>query len=105
MSSGVRIPPSPPFRLNYMKIDKQKKLADFTTIKLGGEAKEFVECKNVDEIKECLQYTKDKNVDVWILAGGSNTVFKDEGFDGLVIKMDLQGVEFSAQGGPASGGE
>ena len=31
---------------------------------------------------------------VWILSGGSNTVFKDEGFGGLVIKIDLKGVKF-----------
>ncbi|MBU2576053.1 UDP-N-acetylmuramate dehydrogenase, partial [Patescibacteria group bacterium] len=93
----------------FMKLKKQTKLSDFTTIKLGGEAKEFVECKSIDEIKEALLYAKEKNLDTWVLAGGSNTIFSDEGFDGLVIKIDLQGVEYDDKGGyvfvSASAGE
>jgi len=82
-----------------MKIKEKTKLADFTTIKLGGEAKEFVECKSVDEIKEALLYAKENKLNTCILSGGSNIIFSDEGFDGLVIKMDLKGVTFDDKGG------
>jgi len=82
-----------------MQFKEKTKLSDFTTIKLGGEAKEFVECKSVDEICDALKYAKDKDFDVWVLAGGSNTIFSDEGFDGLVVKINLQGVSFDDKGG------
>ncbi|PIQ80345.1 MAG: UDP-N-acetylenolpyruvoylglucosamine reductase, partial [Parcubacteria group bacterium CG11_big_fil_rev_8_21_14_0_20_41_14] len=82
-----------------MKLEQKKKLSDFTTIKLGGEAREFVSCDSVEEIKEALQYAKEHNLETWILAGGSNTVFKDEGFDGLVIKIHLKGMSFDEKGG------
>jgi len=82
-----------------MKPKKNIKLADLTTIKLGGIAEEFVAVETVDELKKALQYAGKKNMPVWILSGGSNTVFKDEGFGGLVIKVDLKGVKFKAGDG------
>lgn len=82
-----------------MKLEQKTKLSDFTTIRLGGEAREFVSCETVDEIKEALRYAKEKGIATWILGAGSNTVFKDEGFDGLVIKIDLKGVEYSDKNG------
>jgi UDP-N-acetylmuramate dehydrogenase len=77
-----------------MKIHKKTNLSDLTTIKLGGEAKLYVECNSVEHIQESLNYVKDNNLSTCILAGGSNIIFPDKGFDGLVIKIDLKGVEF-----------
>ncbi|MBI2051078.1 MAG: UDP-N-acetylmuramate dehydrogenase [Parcubacteria group bacterium] len=82
-----------------MKPKKNIKLADLTTIKLGGIAEEFVAVETIDELKKALQYADKKNMPVWILSGGSNTVFKDEGFNGLVVKVDLKGVKFKASDG------
>src|SRR3989338_3777512 len=82
-----------------MKPKKGITLSEFTTIKLGGIAEEFVAAETVDELKKALQYAGKKHMPVWILSGGSNTVFKDEGFGGLVIKVDLKGVKFKAGDG------
>lgn len=81
-----------------MKPKKNIKLSDLTTIGLGGKAAEFVSVTSVSELKQALQYAEKKKIPVWILSGGSNTVFKDEGFSGLVIKIDLKGVAFKAAG-------
>lgn len=82
-----------------MKFQKNINLSDFTTIKLGGPAKEFVECKTNNEIIEALKYAKENNLDIWILGGGSNTIFSDEGFDGLVIKIGSRGIEYDERNG------
>ncbi|OJI06921.1 UDP-N-acetylenolpyruvoylglucosamine reductase [bacterium CG10_46_32] len=82
-----------------MKSKRHIKLSDLTTIGLGGEASEFVSVGSVLELTEALTYANKKKLSVWVLSGGSNTVFKDSGFDGLVIKIDLKGITFKSKSG------
>lgn len=73
-------------------------LALYTTMNLGGPAKYFVTVASVDELKQTLREAAEKKVRVHILAGGSNTIFSDAGFDGLVIKIDFKGIEWVDDG-------
>ncbi len=92
-----------------MKIQKNVFLAPFTTIGLGGKAKFFAECFNNEEIVEALKWAKKENILVKILGGGSNVIFSDNGFSGLIIKVatkgyniveeDAEQVLLQAQGG------
>lgn len=68
-------------------------LSELTTIKLGGNAKLFCNCKTIDEIKACLIYAKTENLPVQVIGGGSNIIFHDAGFDGIVIKIAIKGFE------------
>lgn len=67
-------------------------LEKYTTIKLGGKAKYFCECKSETDLIECLKYAENNNIKIHILGGGSNTIFSDDGFDGLVIKIGMKGI-------------
>ncbi len=67
-------------------------LKDFTTLKLGGTAKYFCFCSSVDELKEALQFARGNKMRAHLLGGGSNTIFSDEGFNGLVMKIGLKGT-------------
>lgn len=67
-------------------------LAKYTSIKLGGKAKFFCGCKTEKELTECLDYAKEEDLKIHFLGGGSNTIFSDDGFDGLVIKIDIKGI-------------
>lgn len=60
-------------------------LSDYTTIRAGGMAKFFVEVKTEEELIEALRLAKQKNLKVFILGGGSNTIFADSAFDGLIM--------------------
>ncbi len=73
-------------------------LAPYTTVQLGGPARFFMIVKTVEDLREALQAARDKKLRVHILAGGSNTLFTDAGFDGLVIKVDLKGIEWQEEG-------
>ncbi len=73
-------------------------LADFTTIRLGGRAKYFVSCRTIGEIRSTLRFAESENLEVQVLGGGSNLIFPDEGFDGLVGKIDLKGIESEDDG-------
>jgi UDP-N-acetylmuramate dehydrogenase len=67
-------------------------LVKYTSIKLGGSTKYFCECKSENELVECLKFAEDKKLKVHILGGGSNTIFSDSGFEGLVIKIGMKGI-------------
>lgn len=66
-------------------------LARHTTIGLGGAARLFAPCTTRDELVAALAYADAAGVPVHILSGGSNTIFADEGFDGLVVHLRMRG--------------
>ncbi|MBK8983411.1 MAG: UDP-N-acetylmuramate dehydrogenase [Ignavibacteria bacterium] len=81
-----------------MDIKKNVKLSDHTTIALGGTASYFISCKSPDEIIEALKLSAEKNLQVQVMSGGSNIVFPDSGFQGVVISVDIKGITFNKNG-------
>lgn len=73
-------------------------LAPHTTLGLGGPARYFVECHSVDALQAALKYAGENHIRVQILGGGSNTIFSDAGFEGLVAHIALQGLSFALDG-------
>jgi UDP-N-acetylmuramate dehydrogenase len=69
-------------------------LAPFTTFRLGGPARFLARVRSVGELEEAFELGRQKCVATFILGGGSNVLFADAGFDGLVVKVDLPGMEF-----------
>ncbi len=70
-------------------------LADYTTFKIGGPAKFFIKAQTKDELGQALAWAKAKNLNYFILGGGSNLLVSDKGFDGLVIKLTNEEIEQS----------
>src|SRR6266568_2907618 len=68
------------------------RLADYTTIRLGGPARGFVRAGTDDELVEAVRTADAHGEPVLILGGGSNLVVADDGFDGIVIQVATQGV-------------
>ena len=64
-------------------------LRGFNTFKIGGSAKYFCAIKTIDKLKEAVCFAEENEVPFFVLGGGSNILFRDEGFDGLVIKMEI----------------
>ena len=60
-------------------------LRDFTSLRVGGPAKNFVEAHNEDEIIAALIAAGDSPV--LILGGGTNVLISDAGFEGTVIHI------------------
>lgn len=76
-------------------------LAPLTTIGLGGPARLFATCTSIAEMVNVLKYARQRDVRVHILGGGSNTIFPDTGFDGLVMHVALRGIEERLDAGDA----
>jgi UDP-N-acetylmuramate dehydrogenase len=72
------------------KIQQNILLASYTTMKIGGPAKFFCEIKNESELEEAVQYAKNNNLPAYVIGGGSNILFSDKGFAGLVIRLISQ---------------
>jgi len=70
-----------------LNIQENVILANYTTFRIGGPARYFVEVNSVQEIKDAILWLKQNSVPYFILGGGSNLLVKDEGFEGLAIKI------------------
>ena len=77
-----------------MQIREHVSLREYTTFKIGGPARFFVEVNSIDELKEVIQFAQEKNLPFFILGGGSNVLIHDEGFSGLVIRIANMGMEW-----------
>ena len=73
--------------MTSLNIQKNIPLAPLTTFKIGGPARFFTEVKNEGELLEALAFANKNSLEIFMLGGGSNILFSDKGFDGLVIKM------------------
>lgn len=76
-----------------MIIQENISLAPHTTFKIGGPARFFCRVSNEDELVEAVKFAKDKKIPIFVIGGGSNVLVNDKGFDGLVIKMEIGGIE------------
>lgn len=75
------------------------RLADHTTVRLGGPARDFVRATTEAELVEAVRAADAGREPVLILGGGSNLVVADEGFAGTVIQVATQGI---VRDGPGS---
>jgi UDP-N-acetylmuramate dehydrogenase len=71
-----------------IEIKKNVDLSGKTTLKIGGRANFFVTINDEYSLREAVEYARENNFKIFILAGGSNVLISDKGFDGLVIKME-----------------
>lgn len=62
-------------------------MAPYTTYQIGGLADYFLEAETREELLAGAQWAQDKNCPVFVFGGGSNLLFDDEGFRGLVIRV------------------
>ena len=68
------------------------RLADYTTIGLGGPARGFVPAATEAELVAAVAAADASGEPVLILGGGSNLVVADEGFGGTVIQVATRGL-------------
>ena len=75
------------------------RLADHTTIGLGGPARSFVRAGTEAELIEAVRAADASGDPVLILGGGSNLVVADEGFRGTVVQVATRGFDRGGEPG------
>lgn len=62
-------------------------LSQYCTMQVGGPAKYFAEPGNEEELIELIEFARNEGIPFFILGKGSNVIFQDEGYPGLVITL------------------
>ncbi len=70
------------------KIIKNAKIKKYTTYRVGGIAKAIIHPKNIDKLIELVNLIKKYNIKYKVIGNGSNLLFSDKEFDGILIKLD-----------------
>ncbi len=69
-----------------MEFKENISLAKYSNYKIGGPARYFFEAKSEREMMWALKEAKRRNIPVLVIAGGTNLLIGDEGFEGLVLR-------------------
>jgi UDP-N-acetylmuramate dehydrogenase len=75
---------------------EQVNLAGYTTLRLGGPARRFVEAATEADLLFAVRKADKDGEPVLVLGGGSNVVVADDGFPGTVVHVATRGIEIGA---------
>lgn len=63
-----------------------------TTFKIGGKSECYIKIKKLQELKNILQYAKNKEIPITILGNGSNILVLDGGIEGITLEIQLNEI-------------
>ena len=81
-----------------MLLEENKELAPFTTFGIGGPARWFVEGRSETDVVQAAAWARERGLPLFVLGGGSNLLVSDAGFNGLVLRLGLGGIEVEDAG-------
>lgn len=70
-----------------LHIKKQISLAQYTSFGIGGPANYLIEASGPIEVAESIEFAERENTPYYVMGGGTNILFSDSGYRGLVIKI------------------
>jgi|SRR5579862_452002 len=80
-----------------MKIDENVSLKDYSTMRLGGFARYLAKASSQQDIVKLIEWSENKKVPFLMVGGGSNIIWRDKGYDGLVVVNQIKGMEVLAE--------
>lgn len=78
---------------NNINFKEHEPLKPYTTWKVGGKARLLIDLKTKKEASLIIKCVNDNNIDHYYLGSGSNVLVSDDGYDGVVIKNSITGIE------------
>lgn len=79
-----------------MQIQSDVNLPNFSTMRLGGTAKHAIEVHDRNELEESIKWAEDNGISqIVIIGSGSNVVWRDGDFEGLLIIDKVSGYQSS----------
>lgn len=76
-----------------MNLKQNVSLADYSTMGLGGAAAYLLEVSDRMVVAEACSWARSRSLPVLMIGGGSNIVWRDEGFSGLVLVNKIAGFD------------
>ena len=77
--------------------DAPTRLADLTTMRVGGPAARIVTAPDADALVAAVQAADAAGEPLLLVSGGSNLLVADEGFEGTVVRVASRGVTVESQ--------
>jgi UDP-N-acetylmuramate dehydrogenase len=74
-----------------MNVQENVSLAGHSTMRLGGNASYLSEASSPEEVQKLVQWAKQRSMPFMIIGHGSNIVWKDEGYKGLIVVNCIKG--------------
>ena len=62
-------------------------MSKHTSFRIGGPADIWIEPGDISDLKNCIQLSRDKDIPLFVIGGGTNLLVKDEGIRGIVVNM------------------
>ena len=79
--------------IKLVNLQENVSLREYSTMRLGGKARHFVEAHSEDDVKKAVDWAKKQPMPVIVVGQGSNIIWRDEGFDGLLLANHILGRE------------
>lgn len=76
-----------------MNIVQNASLAKYSTMRLGGTAAYLTDIHDRIELQEALAWAEQRGLPVLMIGGGSNIIWRDEGFPGLIMVNKIMRYE------------
>ena len=77
---------------NFPGIKLDEDLFKYSTFQIGGPADYFYKLNKTEDLKLLIDFAKTNHIDIFVFGGGSNILFDDNGFRGLVIKIETENI-------------
>ncbi len=74
--------------LHLGKVLINEKISNYTTYRVGGKVRAIVSPKGEEELIKLVSLLKEKGIKYFVLGNGSNVLFSDLMYDGIIIKLD-----------------
>lgn len=74
--------------LHLGKVLINEKISNYTTYKVGGKVRAVCYPKGEEELIKLVRLLKEKNIKYFVLGNGSNVLFSDNLYEGIIIKLD-----------------
>jgi UDP-N-acetylmuramate dehydrogenase len=77
-----------------MEFGKNVSLKQFSRINIGGPARDFIRVDTIEDLFEAVKTSKELGMRIFILGAGTNILWSDDGFSGVVIQPAFDYIKF-----------
>ncbi len=74
-------------------------LAPFTTFGIGGPARFFTVARTEEDRVTVMDESRKRNLPIFFLGGGSNVLFSDKGWEGIVARIECSAIRKEGESG------
>lgn len=79
-------------------LEQRVSLSELSNFRIGGEADFLFAPRSTRELRTCLQTARRYGLRFYVIGAGTNILFADEGFRGLIIKSEVRGIKKEKEG-------